>query len=90
MKTLRTLTRQFLLPLLLPLTFGVALLRIHGGRARAARAAGDRGALSIEMALIVIVVVAIAGAVLAAVSSFGNTVKKTVPTTIPTGLPTSS
>ncbi|WP_327065806.1 hypothetical protein OG500_08480 [Kitasatospora sp. NBC_01250] len=88
MKTLRILAQQFLLPLLLPVTFGAALLRIHGGRAKAARAEGDRGALSIEMALIVIVVVAIAGAVLAAVSSFGNTVKKTVPTTLPTGIPT--
>ncbi|GAB2720848.1 hypothetical protein [Kitasatospora kifunensis] len=88
MKTLRTLTQQFLWPLLLPLQLGVALLRVHGGRARTARAEGDRGALSIEMALIVIVVVAIAGAVLAAVSNFGTTVKNTVPTTIPTGLPT--
>ncbi|MDH6119883.1 hypothetical protein [Kitasatospora sp. GAS204B] len=83
MKTLRTLTQLFLLPLLLPLQLGAMVLRVHAGRARSARAAGDRGALSIEMALIVIVVVAIAGAILAAVTSFSNTVKSTVPSTLP-------
>ncbi|MGF1432343.1 hypothetical protein [Kitasatospora sp. LaBMicrA B282] len=87
MKNLRTLLQLLLLPLLATLQFGGLLLRVHSGRAKAARAAGDRGALSIEMALIVIVVVAIAGAILAAVNSLGNNVKGKIPSTLPSSLP---
>ncbi|MCX4745240.1 hypothetical protein OG455_06840 [Kitasatospora sp. NBC_01287] len=86
MKTLRTLAHLLLLPVLLPLQVGGMLLRIHVGRARTARADGDRGALSIEMALIVIVVVAIAGSILAAVNSFSGTVKTSIPSTLPNNI----
>ncbi|MFI9272689.1 hypothetical protein ACIGXM_18490 [Kitasatospora sp. NPDC052896] len=86
MKSLRSLPRQFLQPLLLPLLLATALLRVHTGRLRAARSAGDRGALSVEMALIVIVVIGIAGAVLAALTTLGGAVSKQVPTTIPNGV----
>ncbi|MFI5529875.1 hypothetical protein ACIA8O_15175 [Kitasatospora sp. NPDC051853] len=49
------------------------------GRLRAARAAGDRGAISIELALAVVVLVGIAGAIVVAVSTLGKTVKGKIP-----------
>ena len=88
MKTLRSLCQLVLLPVLLPLQLATLQLRIHTGRARTARSEGDRGALSIELALIVIAVVAIAGLVIGAVKGFGDTVKDKVPTAIPSGIPT--
>ncbi|GAA1241111.1 hypothetical protein GCM10009665_34930 [Kitasatospora nipponensis] len=90
MKTLRSYFHLFLLPLLLPLVplqLATAYLRVHTGRLKAAHAAGDRGALSIEMALIVIVVVAIAGAVLAALTTFGTNAKNKIPSVLPTITP---
>lgn len=42
MRTLRSLPVLLLAPLLLPLQLGAMLLRVHSGRARTARAAGDR------------------------------------------------
>ncbi|MFE9425469.1 hypothetical protein ACFYNO_21165 [Kitasatospora sp. NPDC006697] len=84
MKYLRALAALLLLPLILTLQLGSALLRLHVSRAKLARAAGDRGALSIEMALIVVVVVAIAGAVVTVVMKLGQTAKSDMPTTLPT------
>ncbi|MDH6114161.1 hypothetical protein P3T36_000562 [Kitasatospora sp. MAP12-15] len=86
MKTLRSLSVLLLAPLLLPLQLGAMLLRVHTGRARAARAEGDRGALSIEMALIVIVVIGIAGAVLLLINNLGKEVEKKIPPGVPAGL----
>ncbi|WP_035795987.1 hypothetical protein [Kitasatospora mediocidica] len=86
MKTLRTLPLLLLAPLMLPLQLAVTLLRVHAGRARVARAEGDRGALSVEMALIIIVVIGIAGAVLAALTKLGNAVEPKIPTAIPSGV----
>ena len=53
------------------------------GRLRAARAAGDRGAISIELALTIIVMVAIAGAVLLAVKALATKAKNDIPTDLP-------
>ncbi|MDH6133608.1 hypothetical protein P3T37_003004 [Kitasatospora sp. MAA4] len=86
LRTLRTLPVLLLAPLLLTLQLATALLRVHAGRARTARAEGDRGALSVEMALIVIVVIGIAGVVLAALTSLGKSVETKVPSTIPAGV----
>ncbi|MFE0462798.1 hypothetical protein ACFW1A_26445 [Kitasatospora sp. NPDC058965] len=83
MKYLRNLAVLFLLPLLLPLQLGSALLRTRVAKAKAAHAEGDRGALSIEMALIVVVVVAIASAVVVAVMSLGQKAKNDIPTAVP-------
>ncbi|GAA1947420.1 hypothetical protein [Kitasatospora viridis] len=84
MKNLRSLLALLLVPLLLPVQLGTALLRVHVSRAKRARAIGDRGALSIEMALIVVVVVAIAGAVVTLVMNLGQSAKDKIPTTLPT------
>jgi hypothetical protein len=83
MKNLRALAGLFLVSLLLPLQPAMALLRVTVGRAKAARAAGDRGALSIELALIVVVVVAIAGAIVAAVATLGQKAKGSIPQNLP-------
>ncbi|MFE7559480.1 hypothetical protein [Kitasatospora sp. NPDC057500] len=48
---------------LLPLQFAVMLFHFRMGRAKAARARGDKGAISIELALAVIALVFIAGLV---------------------------
>ncbi|MFB8237441.1 hypothetical protein ACFC58_12910 [Kitasatospora purpeofusca] len=48
---------------LLPLQFATVLLHYRMGRAKAARARGDKGAISIELALAVIALVFIAGLV---------------------------
>ncbi|MFJ4093341.1 hypothetical protein ACIPYS_17325 [Kitasatospora sp. NPDC089913] len=51
---------------LLPIQFGMALFHFRMGRAKAARARGDKGAISIELALAIIALVAVAGMVVAA------------------------
>ncbi|MET8700705.1 hypothetical protein ABZW10_17785 [Kitasatospora sp. NPDC004723] len=48
---------------LLPLQFAMMLFHFRMGRAKAARARGDKGAISIELALAVIALVFIAGLV---------------------------
>ncbi|MFE6749399.1 hypothetical protein ACFVGM_26390 [Kitasatospora purpeofusca] len=52
--------------LLLPLQFALAMFHFRMGRAKAARARGDKGAISIELALAIIALVAVAGMVVAA------------------------
>ncbi|WP_354643309.1 hypothetical protein [Kitasatospora camelliae] len=81
---LRPLLAALLLPVLLPVQLGMPFFHHRMGRVRAARAAGDRGAISIELALAVIVLVAIAGGVLAAVTALASKAKNKVPTDLPT------
>lgn len=86
MRQLRSLYQLLLLPMLLPLQLATARLRVHNGRLRTARAEGDRGAISIEMALVVIAIVFIAGAILVVIQSLATTVKAKVPTDVPNGV----
>ncbi|MFJ9517302.1 hypothetical protein ACIRPK_03375 [Kitasatospora sp. NPDC101801] len=72
--------RNLLTALFLPVKLCLFVFHHRVGRVRAARAAGDRGAISIELALAVIVLVGIAVAVLAVVMRLANTVKGKVPT----------
>ncbi len=51
---------------LVPLQFALTLFHFRMGRAKAARARGDKGAISIELALAIIALVAVAGLVVAA------------------------
>ncbi|GAA2148503.1 hypothetical protein GCM10009760_40640 [Kitasatospora kazusensis] len=74
----RNLLAALLLPLLLPVRFGVLLLHYRIGRAKTARAAGDRGAISIELALAVVALVTIAIGVVFAINSLGGKVTKQV------------
>ncbi|MFB7381058.1 hypothetical protein ACFC6U_16420 [Kitasatospora purpeofusca] len=63
--------------ILVPLQFAVTLFHFRMGRAKAARARGDKGAISIELALAVIALVFIAGLVtVALVKLKDNVVKK--------------
>ncbi|WP_431681775.1 hypothetical protein [Kitasatospora sp. KL5] len=79
----KPLLTALLLPVLLPLRLGAPFLHVRLGRLRAARAAGDRGAISIELALTIIVMVAIAGAVLAAVKVLAGKAESKIPTDVP-------
>lgn len=72
------LTAQFL-----PVKLCMFVFHHRVGRVRAARAAGDRGAISIELALAIIVLVGIAVAVLAVLVNLANKVKEKVPTDAP-------
>ncbi|MFC9328031.1 hypothetical protein [Kitasatospora sp. NPDC057015] len=80
---LRQLATALLLPLLLPLQLASTLLHFRAGRLRAARAAGDRGAISIELALAVIALMLIAGGVIFAIKSLATDVTSKIPTTDP-------
>ncbi|MEV7025497.1 hypothetical protein [Kitasatospora sp. NPDC093558] len=68
----------FLRPVLLPVQFALLLFTFRLGRLRAARARGDRGAISIELALAVIALVVVAGAVAAALVFLQQKVTKKV------------
>lgn len=83
MTRIRLFLAFLLLQVLLPVRLGAPVLHHRLGRLRAARAAGDRGAISIELALAVIVMVAIAGGVLLAVKTLATKAKNTIPTDIP-------
>ncbi|MFE4516457.1 hypothetical protein ACFRMQ_19960 [Kitasatospora sp. NPDC056783] len=63
---LARLAGRLLRPVLLPVQFALLLFTFRLGRLRAARARGDRGAISIELALAIIALVFVAGAVAAA------------------------
>ncbi|MFI8456569.1 hypothetical protein [Kitasatospora sp. NPDC085464] len=60
---LADLAGRVLRPALLPVQFALLLFTLRLGRLRAARARGDRGAISIELALAIIALVFVAGAV---------------------------
>lgn len=70
--------RSALRPLLLPVQFALLLFTFRLGRLRAARARGDRGAISIELALAIIALVFVAGAVAAALYLLKDKVVKKV------------
>ncbi|MER8098912.1 hypothetical protein [Kitasatospora sp. NPDC094016] len=57
------LAGRLIRPVLLPVQFALLLFTLRLGRLRAARARGDRGAISIELALAIIALVFVAGAV---------------------------
>lgn len=65
---------DLLRPLLLPVAFALTLFHLRVGRLRAARARGDRGAISIELALAIIALVVVAGGVVAAIYALQNRV----------------
>ncbi|RKE22585.1 hypothetical protein [Streptomyces sp. TLI_171] len=85
----RNLAAAVLLPLLLSALLPFQLLRpvlqFRLAKLRTARADGDRGAISIELALAVIVLVAIAGTVVFAVTQLGNNVRGKIPGDVPAG-----
>lgn len=83
MNRLRPLLTALLLPLLLPVQLATLHLRYRLGRLQAARTAGDRGSISIELALAVIALVAIAGTVLALINGLAGKVEKKVPDVSP-------
>lgn len=76
----RNLLAALLLPLLLPVQLGLVALHYRTGRVRAARAAGDRGAISIELALAVVALVTIAIGVVVALNALATKVKTQVST----------
>ncbi len=82
---LRQLLSALLLPLLAPLHLASLLLHFRAARLRAARDSGDRGAISIELALAVIALMVVAGGVLLAIKSLATSVSSKVPTSEPTG-----
>ncbi|GAA1388509.1 hypothetical protein GCM10009639_15100 [Kitasatospora putterlickiae] len=74
---LKTVVGRLVGTALLPLQFALTLFHFRMGRAKAARARGDKGAISIELALAVIALVFIAGLVtVALVNLKDNVVKK--------------
>ncbi|BAJ32186.1 MULTISPECIES: hypothetical protein [Kitasatospora] len=70
---------------LLPLDLFKPLIEYRLAKLRIARGSGDRGAISIELALAVILLVGIAGAVVYAITQLGNTVKAKIPKDSPVG-----
>ncbi|GHH63454.1 MULTISPECIES: hypothetical protein [Streptomycetaceae] len=80
---LRQLAGALLLPFLLPVQLASMLFHFRAGRLRAARASGDRGAISIELALAVIALMVIAGGVIFAIKALATDVTSKVPKTDP-------
>ncbi|MER5639420.1 hypothetical protein ABT095_20985 [Kitasatospora sp. NPDC002227] len=72
--------------LLLPLQFAAPLVQRRIGRVRAARQGGDRGAISIELALAIVALVIVAIGVVAALRVLGKNVTDQV-TQLPTAPP---
>ncbi|AUG81073.1 hypothetical protein CFP65_6417 [Kitasatospora sp. MMS16-BH015] len=76
MNRIRPLLGAVMLPLigatLLQLKFGAQLFTYRIGRAKAARVAGDRGAISIELALAVVALVLIAGVIIVALNTLAK------------------
>ncbi|MFJ7909326.1 MULTISPECIES: hypothetical protein [unclassified Kitasatospora] len=72
------LADRVLRPVLLPVQFALLLFTFRLGRLRAARARGDRGAISIELALAIIALVFVAGAVATALYLLKDKVVKKV------------
>lgn len=64
---------------LLPLLMGVHMVRYRVDRARRAARDGDRGAISIELALAIIALVAVAGGVVLALTKLADNVTKKIP-----------
>ncbi|MDR3034667.1 MAG: hypothetical protein LBV78_16410 [Kitasatospora sp.] len=70
---------------LLPLHLVRPVLEYRLVKLRAARESGDRGAISIELALAVIVLVAIAGTVVYAITQLGHKVQGNIQKDVPSG-----
>jgi len=83
MTRFRHLLAAFLLPVLLFVKLAMPLLHHRLGRLKTARASGDKGAISIELALAVIVVVGIAGAVLLLIKNLATKVEDKIPDDLP-------
>lgn len=64
---------------LLPLLMGLHMVRYRVDRARRAARDGDRGAISIELALAIIALVAVAGGVVVALTKLADNVTKKIP-----------
>ncbi|MEU3494562.1 MULTISPECIES: hypothetical protein [Kitasatospora] len=64
---------------LLPLHLVRPAVDYRLAKLRLARGSGDRGAISIELALAVLVLVAVAGTVVYAITQLGNHVKEQIP-----------
>ncbi|MFJ8042032.1 hypothetical protein ACIRBX_16175 [Kitasatospora sp. NPDC096147] len=71
--------RSLLTAAFLPVQLCMLAFHYRMGRLRAARAAGDRGAISIELALAVVVLVGVAAAVIVAVNRLAGNVTNRVP-----------
>ncbi|MFB7666649.1 hypothetical protein ACFC1R_22310 [Kitasatospora sp. NPDC056138] len=79
MNRTRNLLAALLLPLLLPVQLAVSVFfHYRMGRVRAARAAGDRGAITIELALAVVGLVVVAGIIVGVLYSLAGKVKNKV------------
>ncbi|MFF8771134.1 hypothetical protein [Kitasatospora sp. NPDC015120] len=75
---LKSLAGRLAGTMLLPIQFALLLFHFRMGRVKAARARGDKGAISIELALAVIALVFIAGLVTVALVSLKDKVVKKV------------
>ncbi|MGV9264705.1 hypothetical protein ACWDRR_08605 [Kitasatospora sp. NPDC003701] len=75
---LKSLAGRLIRPTLLPVQFALLLFQFRVGRLKAARARGDRGAISIELALAIIALVFVAGAVAVALYALKDKVVKKV------------
>ncbi|MDH6125333.1 hypothetical protein [Kitasatospora sp. GP82] len=78
MNRIRSLFAALLLPLLLPVQLSRYVFQYRMGRVRAACAAGDRGAISIELALAVVALVAVAAGVVGVLYALAGKVKAKV------------
>ncbi|WP_033222540.1 hypothetical protein [Kitasatospora phosalacinea] len=70
---------------LLPLHLVRPVVEYRLVKLRAARESGDRGAISIELALAVIVLVAIAGTIVYAITQLGQKVQSHIKDDVPAG-----
>jgi hypothetical protein len=68
---------------LLPLLMGLHMVRYRVDRARRAARDGDRGAISIELALAIIALVAVAGGVVVALRALATKVTADLPQDAP-------
>ncbi|MFI6443848.1 hypothetical protein [Kitasatospora sp. NPDC050543] len=82
---LKQLAGALLLPALLPIQLLTMLFHLRAGRLRAARARGDRGAISIELALAIVALVVISIGVVAALTSLAGRVETKVNNQVPAG-----
>ena len=79
MKNLKHLSGLLTVTTLLPLLMSVHLLRYRMDRVRRATRDGDRGAISIELALAIIALVAVASGVVLALAALGKKVTAQIP-----------
>ncbi|MFJ6214196.1 hypothetical protein ACIQGZ_12805 [Streptomyces sp. NPDC092296] len=85
MKSLKHVAALLTTTALLPLLMGAHLFRYRAYRVRRAVQNGDRGAISIELALAIIALVAVAGAVVVALKLLAGKVTSEIPKDPATG-----